>query len=152
MNLLYLITWLHLTEQSAHHRKYSRRRWSIESLTHLETDALFAPCVVQAPSSVRLRPISTGWLAYSRVGSTDTKIYNQLTAASLHFWQVARGKKSSCEPCVFLNQSDCLSVQSHATVMTLHFCVYMFITFPSVLRKPPGYFSKTSRSLQQAFQ
>jgi len=42
-----------LMEQGAHLTKYSRKRWRIESLTHLETDSLFAHCVVQAPSSVR---------------------------------------------------------------------------------------------------
>lgn len=138
MNILYSITWPHLMEQSARHRR-CLRRWSTELPTHLETEVLFDPCVVQAPSSVHLRPISIRWLAYTHVNSTNTEKDNQPTAASLHFWQVSRGKKSSCEPFVFLNQSsDYLSVQSNITVMTVHFCGYMLFTFPSALGKHPG--------------
>lgn len=34
----------------------------------------------------------------------------------------------------------------------LHFCDYMFLVLPSVVRKHPGYFSETSHSLQQTLQ
>lgn len=92
MKILHLITWFHRTEQSAYPRQYSRRRWSIELLIHPETDVLFAPCVVQAPSSVHFRVISTSQLVHTHLDSTNTNTANSLIL-HVHFWQVSRGKK-----------------------------------------------------------